>query len=88
MKVAVKAKFKEGNLKQKLQNSGHSVLVEATRNYIWGTGVPFISGDVLNPQAFKGQNLMGTILMEVRNDMLDASTCQQLSSEISTSTSF
>lgn len=67
MKKAVQVKFSSPSMQQKLRSTGKCVLVEATRNTIWGTGVPFTNDQALNPRAFKGQNLLGTILMELRD---------------------
>ena len=70
MKKALRAKFREGKMKQKFIATGRVVIVEATRNQTWGTGVPFTSNDVLNPRSFSGQNLMGVSLMEVRSELV------------------
>ena len=71
MKDAIKAKFSSANMQKTLTVTGRSVLVESTRNVIWGTGTPFTSNDALNPQTFKGQNLLGTLLMELRTELQD-----------------
>ena len=72
MKVAVRAKFSKDFLRKKLIATGLSVLVESTRNTVWGTGIPFTSNDALNPKAFFGQNLQGVVLMEVRQELATA----------------
>ena len=70
MLQAIQAKFASQNMQQRLIKTGKSVLVEATRNTVWGTGVHFTSNNVLNPKSYTGQNLLGRVLMEVRNKFL------------------
>ena len=69
MLQAIQAKFASQNMQQKLLKTGKSVLVEATRNTVWGTGIHFTSNNILNPKSYTGQNLLGRVLMEVRSCM-------------------
>ena len=65
MKKAVKDKFKFPSMQKKLRSTGKCVIVESTRSTVWGTGLHYTSPDALNPKAFIGQNMMGTMLMEI-----------------------
>ena len=70
---------KEGNyhkfsqnadLKNFLINTNDRVLVEASPvDPIWGIGMASDDKDVLNPEKWKGLNLLGFALMEVRDEL-------------------
>lgn len=70
---------KEGNyhkfsqnpeLKTFLLNTNDRVIVEASPvDAIWGIGMAGDHKDVLNPTKWKGLNLLGFALMEVRDDL-------------------
>ncbi|KAF2331198.1 NADAR family protein [Flavobacterium ginsenosidimutans] len=70
---------KEGNyhkfsqnadLKTFLLNTKERVIVEASPvDPIWGIGMASDHKDVLNPKAWKGLNLLGFALMEVRDEL-------------------
>lgn len=70
---------RKGNTKKFLQNSalrsfllstGDKVLVEASpTDRVWGIGLGKNNPDALDPQKWRGQNLLGFILMAVRNEM-------------------
>lgn len=50
-----------------LRRTGHRVLVEASPyDRIWGVGLPPTHEDVTHPSRWKGLNLLGFALMEVR----------------------
>jgi len=74
MKKAVKIKFSSESMKVMLRSTGKRKIVEATRNPHWGIGEPFTSLNVLNPRYQKGDNLMGMILMEIRDEFEEAKT--------------
>lgn len=58
-------------LKEYLLNTGNKVLVEASPvDAIWGIGLAQDDPDVSNPLKWKGTNLLGFALMEVR-DLLE-----------------
>jgi len=65
------AKFSQNKkLKDFLLSTGDKVLVEASpEDIIWGIGFGEEDSEARNPRAWKGENLMGFALMEVR-DML------------------
>ncbi|KXS15194.1 DUF1768-domain-containing protein [Gonapodya prolifera JEL478] len=62
------AKFSQhSNLGEFLLSTGESVLVEASPwDTIWGIGFRYDSPFVRSPREWKGQNLLGFALMEVR----------------------
>ncbi|WP_269233759.1 NADAR family protein [Flavobacterium flavigenum] len=70
---------KEGNLhkfsqnkalKEFLINAKDRVLVEASPvDPIWGIGIASDHKDVMNPEKWKGLNLLGFALMEVRDEL-------------------
>jgi ribA/ribD-fused uncharacterized protein len=60
-------------LKQFLLNTGDRVLVEASPvDNIWGIGLAADDARVENPNLWKGQNLLGFALMEVRGKLAAA----------------
>ena len=55
-------------LKEFLLNTGERILVEASpRDRIWGIGLSQKNPDAENPYKWRGLNLLGFALMEVRN---------------------
>lgn len=55
-------------LKQFLVNTGDRIIVEASPNdIIWGIGISQDAKGVENPHTWRGQNLLGFALMEVRD---------------------
>ena len=65
------AKFSQHpELKGKLLASGDAILAEcAVRDTIWGIGLSMKSPDRFHPDRWKGKNLLGEILMEVRSQL-------------------
>lgn len=58
------------DLKTFLLNTKERVLVEASPvDPIWGIGMASDHKDVLNPEKWRGLNLLGFALMEVRNEL-------------------
>lgn len=58
------------NLKEFLINTKDRVLVEASPvDPIWGIGMASDHKDVLNPEKWRGPNLLGFALMEVRDEL-------------------
>jgi ribA/ribD-fused uncharacterized protein len=64
------AKFSQNDdLKECLFDTGNKVLVEASPNdRIWGIGLEQSSPDAENPARWRGLNLLGFALMEVRDN--------------------
>jgi len=71
VKKAVFAKFSQNALlKTWLLNTDNQLLAEcAVRDHVWGTGTSIFSSDSDHPERWKGQNLLGTVLMEVRDEL-------------------
>ena len=62
------------NLKQFLLSTQDKVLVEASpKDLIWGIGLDKESPDSHNPLKWKGTNLLGFTLMDVREELLSQS---------------
>lgn len=71
VKRGVKAKFSQNaDICEILLNTGNAVLAECSaRDKKWGIGVDLDNPDYLDVSKWKGQNLLGRILMEVRDEM-------------------
>ncbi len=58
-------------LKNFILQTGNKILVEASPvDTIWGIGLAEDNPKSLNPQEWRGENLLGFALMEVRNELL------------------
>ena len=66
------AKFSQNeHLKEKLINTGDALLVEASPlDKIWGIGMSIEHPDFNDPTKWKGTNLLGKALMEVRAQLV------------------
>lgn len=71
MRRGLRAKFQQNpELMEKLLATGKMVLAEcAPRDKIWGIGLAVDDARIQDPQQWNGQNLLGTVLMEVRSDL-------------------
>ena len=71
MRRGLRAKFQQNpDLMEKLLATGNMVLAEcAPRDKIWGIGLSADDPRIQDPQQWKGQNLLGTVLMQVRSDL-------------------
>lgn len=69
----LKAKFNSNSiLKEKLKNTKNKKLVEASPyDVIWGIGLAANNKDSDDETKWKGQNLLGKALMEVRDNYLE-----------------
>lgn len=75
---------KEGNyhkfsqhidIKEFLLKTGDRILVEASPyDTIWGIGLGKNKSDIENPHIWKGENLLGFALMEIRDQLLEENT--------------
>ncbi len=60
------------DLKEHLQKTGNKIIVEASpTDQIWGIGMAKTDENVENPTYWKGPNLLGFALMEVRDSWKD-----------------
>lgn len=65
-------KFKLKHLRTKMLQTGNREFVEASPyDKIWGIGLDENHPDATNKSKWKGQNLLGKILTEVRNEIKD-----------------
>lgn len=71
MKEALMYKFGQNqNMKQILMSTGNKILCECTNlDKIWASGLHITDPDRFDETKWKGQNLLGKALMEVRNEL-------------------
>lgn len=69
---ANKLKFSSNpNLREQLLETGNKILVEASPyDNIWGIGLDKKDALTLEPDKWPGQNLLGKVLMEVRDEFI------------------
>ena len=67
-------KFEQNpDLKQFLLSTGNAILVEASPyDKIWGIGLDICHPDHINPERWRGENLLGFALTKVRNEFIAA----------------
>ena len=62
----IRAKFEQNPpLLRALMNTGDKVIVESSKDDIWGTGVPLFRWDCLQEKLWMSRGKLGTILMEI-----------------------
>lgn len=67
MVEVLKSKFSNEELKKILLETGDRVLVEGSPyDNIWGVKIDWMSDEILDSNKWRGQNLLGKALMEVR----------------------
>ena len=71
MRIAVKAKFEsDWKLKEQLLATGDKILVEGTPfDAIWGVKIKWDDDRILDDRNWRGQNLLGIVLMQVRQEL-------------------
>jgi len=71
VKVGIRAKFEQDeSLRSKLLQTGDQIICEASPyDKIWGIGISADHRDINNPEKWKGQNLLGKVLMEIRTEL-------------------
>ena len=71
MRRGLRAKFQQNpELMEKLLATGNMVLAEcAPRDKIWGIGLAVDDARIQDPLKWRGLNLLGKVLMEVRSDL-------------------
>lgn len=74
MYTAVMAKFASSlELQEKLLDTGNKILVEGTpMDPVWGVMVHWKDDRILDQRNWRGQNLLGKVLMRVRQDLKSA----------------
>ena len=64
----LKAKFIQNpNLLCTLLSTGNKLLVESSKDNIWGTGIPLFRWDCLQRRYWSGNGLLGELLMEIHD---------------------
>jgi len=74
------AKYSQNEtIKNDLISTGNKILVEASpTDRIWGIGLPCSSPDIYDEKKWRGQNLLGKVLMYVRDELIkidDLNSC-------------
>lgn len=65
-------KFKNPSLKRQILSTGDRKFAEASPyDKIWGIGIRETHPDVLDESKWKGQNLLGEILTEVKKELIN-----------------
>ena len=77
MRVGLRQKFAQNErLLNDLLSTGTAVLAEAApKDTVWGVGIGAGDPRVGDPAEWRGQNLLGRLLMEVRSELRVASSC-------------
>jgi len=70
LKDAIKAKFMQNpELAAALKDTGDATIAEATRDRYWGIGKTLSDPAIFDKNSWKGSNMCGQILMEVRDEL-------------------
>ena len=70
MHIACQRKFMNEDLFKQLLATGEKVLVEGSPvDKIWGVGLKYDSQEILDEENWNGLNLLGKVLMRVREDI-------------------
>ena len=72
MKLGLEAKFTQNSdLKEQLLKTGELFLVESPpHDRYWGSGLSLHHENCLDMTKYEGNNIMGTLLMQVRDNLL------------------
>ena len=64
----IRAKFEQHPaLLRALLNTGDKIIIESSKDDIWGTGIPLFRWDCLQEKLWSSHGKLGTILMEIRD---------------------
>jgi ribA/ribD-fused uncharacterized protein len=70
MYIACQRKFMDDDMFKLLLATGDKILVEGSpHDKIWGVGLNFNGEEILDEENWNGLNLLGKVLMKVRDDM-------------------
>lgn len=70
LKTAIRAKFTQNShLATILKETGNSIIVEATRDRYWGAGRTLTDPAIFTEKTWKGRNVCGNLIMEVRSEL-------------------
>jgi ribA/ribD-fused uncharacterized protein len=71
--------FQNENLKHILLSTGTAILAECSPiDRIWGIGLSVDNPNIHNPEKWQGKNLLGKVLMRVREELYDTIKCPSL----------
>ena len=66
----ISEKFRQNTkLKNTLLQTGDKIIVECSYDKIWGSSIHLNNVNALNKETWVGNNLLGKILMDIRNDI-------------------
>ena len=66
----ISEKFKQNiNLRRILLQTGEKTLVESSYDRTWGSGIQLNTANALSKETWSGTNLLGKILMDIRDDI-------------------
>lgn len=69
MERVMKFKFAKEPMISELRRTNNLILAEASYDKVWGIGIPLRSPEAKNMDNWTGQNLLGKILTQIRNDL-------------------
>lgn len=74
VKTANRAKYEQNpDLRAKLLGTGNAMIAEASpKDLVWGIGLDAATASKTDPAKWPGQNLLGRILMELREEFFEA----------------
>ena len=69
----VREKFIQNTpLLEMLRNTGSLILTEASKDKTWGTGIPLCDIDALHTSKWKNNGWLSSILMTIRDEIMDS----------------
>ena len=73
----LRAKFVQNpQLLRILLSTGNKLLVESSKDSVWGTGVPLFRWDCLQKKHWNGNGLLGELLMEIRDSCKETASME------------
>ena len=69
MRDILKVKFRNTTLAKLLKDTRAKHLAEAGKDDSWATGIPLYNKSAFDKKKWSGKNLLGKILMEVRDEL-------------------
>ena len=73
----LKAKFTQNpHILRTLLSTGNKLLVESSKDNIWGTGIPLSRWDCLQRKHWNGNGLLGELLMEIRDSCKETASME------------
>ena len=66
-----------------LKNTGSKTLLECSYDDIWGNGIPLSNPNCINPAKYKHQGILGSMLEQVRDHLLNSANTDPLATTCS-----